>query len=983
MRPIVVLASLFSMVAGAADVRWEFSTPADLATPRCFLAPKVEDGVFRGHTLWDPYISMRVPEEGLDVRDLPHLTVRMYSSADADVLDVYYKCSDGLWGLGRTLPIKQGWGVYRADLRKAGWTEGGMQDAARQWGGVSKRIVSFRIDPGNQGDRWVVVDSISLSAQPTGELGFLPDARGIARNVIVNAPAESTAGQPLRVELSCEAEPPEGLTRLTAVLRLLSGGNPAYAYQGVVDVTDGRATVVHEFPFSRYHYGGEYVVDAHFLELDGPDDSRRTVTVRNPLVGTRKPPSTKVADHRGEPALYINGEATPLITYLEHGGGAPRLHREMAPTGITVFTDWFGASVNGDLGHKAPGEYDYTNYDDYFAQVLEAVPEALFLPHVPVVAPLWWQKLHPEECCLFSDGRRGPSSLFSELWRQEMAEDLRRLIEHLQNAPYADRILGYIFFAGHTAEWQMWATWKPYADDYSKPALTEFRRWLQREYGTTAALRKAWRAPAVTFETAAIPPVERRTAPGPFVRDPATDQAVIDYNQFSSDGVADSIIHFAAATKDAVTRDQIVGTYYGYLAAHGARQPECGHNGLAAVLRCPDIDFLMSPPMYAQRGLGETSTFMSATESVKLHGKLWLDESDLRSYLSRPDAGYGRTKTPEGSVATCWREFANVLTRKAAVSWFDMTGGWFSGEPMLNAYTQQMKIARKAFLNRKRFVADVALFVDERSYANCRMSVLLQKQVRDTIASMPRAGIMWDFYLMSDLADPELPDYKLYALLNAVELEARTQQVLMTKAARNNASLLYMYAPAIVEAGRLRPEALAEITGMQVRLAESGTAAYKLVPGALPSSIVEPDALLGVDVDLAPRPVVEDADAETLARFADGAGVCLARKAVGSVHVYYCSSVSMPHGLWREIARAAGAFVYCSSGDSVYTDDHYLALHAASDGDKTVALSRPARVVDPVTGRCIAESTTEIRREMKQGETLFVELEEQDSPKKD
>ncbi len=974
LRTLTVCASLFLVSAGLADVRWEFDCAADLATPSCFLAPKVANGVFRGHTLWDPYIAMRLPAAGLDVRALPYLTVRMYSSADADVLDVYYKCSDGLWGLGRTLPVKEGWGVYRTDLREAGWTEGGMLENARQWGGVSKRIVGFRIDPGNEDGRWVVVDSIALTAKLTGRLGFQAEARGTARNVTIEVPRQIIAGHPLRVGLSCDAEPPEGLTRLTAVVRLLSGSGPAYAYQGVAALNGGRAALTHEFPFSRYHYGGKYAVDARFLELNAPRTEPPVVTVRNPLVGTRKPPITKVADFRGEPGLYVNGKATPLITFVEHGGGAPHLHREIASTGIRIFTDWFGASSNGDLGHQGPDQYDYGNYDTYFADVLEAVPDATFLPHVPVVAPLWWQKLHPEECCLFSDGKRGPSSLFSELWRQEMAEDLRRLIAHLQSAPYADRILGYIFFAGYTAEWQMWATWKPYADDYSRPARAGFHRWLERKYETTGALRKAWNDPDVTFEDAKIPSVEKRTDAGPFVRDPATDQAVIDYNQFASDGVAESIRYFAKVTKGAVKGDQVVGTYYGYMAAHGARQPRCGHNALAKVLRCPDIDFLMSPPMYAHRNLGETSTFMSTTASVKLHGKLWLDESDLRTYLSRSDAGYGRTDTPDASVATCWREFANVLTRKAAVSWFDMTGGWFSGTPMLDAYTQQMKVVQKAFPNRKRFVADVALFVDERSYPNFRMTPLLNRMVQDTVANMPRAGIMWDFYLLSDLACPKLPDYRLYALLNTVELDRDTQQVLMAKAARNGASVLHMYAPGYVGQNGLRPESMAELTGMKVRLTAKGTAAYKLVAGTALSGAAKLDSMRGADVQLDPRPVIEDDEARALARFWDGAGVCLAQKMAADVPVYYCTSVSMPHELWREIARQAGAFVYCDSGDSVYTDDQYLALHAASNGEKTVRLRKPARVVNPVTGTCLAENATEIRRSMKLGDTLFVQL---------
>ncbi len=53
-----------------------------------------------------------------------------------------------------------------------------MSEAGRQWGGVEKRIVSFRIDPGNQEDRFVVIDSVSLTEEPTGDLGVSTETRG-------------------------------------------------------------------------------------------------------------------------------------------------------------------------------------------------------------------------------------------------------------------------------------------------------------------------------------------------------------------------------------------------------------------------------------------------------------------------------------------------------------------------------------------------------------------------------------------------------------------------------------------------------------------------------------------------------------------------------------------------------------------------------------------------------------------------------------
>jgi len=119
---------------------------------------------------------------------------------------------------------------------------------------------------------------------------------------------------------------------------------------------------------------------------------------------------------------------------------------------------------------------------------------------------------------------------------------------------------------------------------------------------------------------------------------------------------------FAGVAKKACGGKSLVGTYYGYLTQHGRRQQDSSHLALAKVLRCPDVDFLMSPPLYTDRQLCGTSGFMSATESVRLHGKLWLSEADYRTHLSSQDSGYGRTGTPDESRAGLLREMGNVLS---------------------------------------------------------------------------------------------------------------------------------------------------------------------------------------------------------------------------------------------------------------------------------------------------------------------------------
>jgi len=52
----------------------------------------------------------------------------------------------------------------------------------------------------------------------------------------------------------------------------------------------------------------------------------------------------------------------------------------------------------------AADRYDYSEFDRYFATVLDADPEAYFLPHISVTGARWWQEAHPEEMCQFADG---------------------------------------------------------------------------------------------------------------------------------------------------------------------------------------------------------------------------------------------------------------------------------------------------------------------------------------------------------------------------------------------------------------------------------------------------------------------------------------------------------------------------------------------------------------------------------------------------
>ena len=88
------------------------------------------------------------------------------------------------------------------------------------------------------------------------------------------------------------------------------------------------------------------------------------------------------------------------------------------------------------------------------------------------------------------------------------------------------------------------------------------------------------------------------------------------------------------------------------------------------MLASPDIDFVCSPTSYAFRQLGGagTSHFMSLVGSVKLHGKLWFDENDIRTSLSGGQVGeWGRPADVAGDLLQQDKELANCMVNGAPV----------------------------------------------------------------------------------------------------------------------------------------------------------------------------------------------------------------------------------------------------------------------------------------------------------------------------
>ncbi|MBM3859354.1 MAG: hypothetical protein FJ395_06855 [Verrucomicrobia bacterium] len=929
MKTLCVMVMLASVVATAlaGAIEWNFDRPTEVISTVNIEHGRVANGALAGATVWDPYFSLRVPKEGLDARELTWLTVRMYSSADADLLDVYYGSPDGNWCLGGKLPVRKGWATYRMDLRRNNWRETTAGDASKQWGGPIQRVNSFRLDPGNQAERWVMIDRVHIEpAQPGFVEGVTVEPQGTAKLKTLRAPQSIEAGDTLSVSAEFETSAPEGLSKGTAFVRLRHGASLMTLIEQPVVFGGDTLTVAATFPVSRYWNPGTLTVEAGCYELGGAPAPAQ-IALTNRRAGTARPPACELRPIGGDPAIVVNGKPMSGFMYLVHGGLHPDFHREAAQAGIHLYSDWFGTSRHGDMGHVGPERYDYGEYDRYFSAILDLDPEAYFLPHIGLTGPLWWQKAHPEEMSLREDGVREPTSFASEIWKREMGDDLRKLLAHLRRAPYADRIIGYILYSGYTAEWQMWGTWQSSRDDYSQPALRAFRAFLANRYRTDAKLRAAWADGNVTLASAEMPLWSKRRPPGTQVlRDPKTERQAMDFYEFINNMTADAILHFTRIAREATEGKSLIGTYYAYLSPHGINQQDSGHLAARRVFDSPDIDFLISPPNYFHRNPGETSTLMSATDSFRMRGKLWLDESDHRTHLTDPSAGYGRASTLEETLGVFWREFAAVLTKRAAVSWFDMHGGWFSHPQILAEMGRAAAIATTSLPHRKPFAPEIGVFVDPESFYWMRSTTANAALVLNQIVTMPQSGAPWDFCLLSDIGDARLPNYKLYIFLNAFRVDSAQRAAIIHKLKRNNATALFIYAPGCFDADGFSLDNMRALTG--IRIAKDDTEGTPQLDG-----IAGPN-----DLKVSPLFYANDPTAQVLGKLVGSGRPGLVSKKMDGWKSIYSAAMTLPPSLIRRIARDAGVHIWLESDDALYTDGQFVGVHAASDGVKRVRL---------------------------------------------
>ena len=444
--------------------------------------------------------------------------------------------------------------------------------------------------------------------------------------------------------------------------------------------------------------------------------------------------SSEVKLFNGRPTLFIEGKAVPAmgyVTYLPERNA----YKQFGDAGYRIFsvvTNFGGQPIN-TLTHVGPmepgifrekGKEDYSNFDAVICQLISDVPDALIFPRVTCSMPRWWEEENPDECNF--EGLKGNpprSSFASDAYRREAKRMLGKFIEHIKNAPYSDHIFGIQIAGGMTEEFLSF--------DRKGNDGKRAREMFAAEY---------------------------------------PNGSEIDYRRFLSRMTAEAVEDLAKFTKESTGFSMVVGAFYGYV--FETVSWKSGHHSLRKLIDSPYIDFFASPISYVNRkNQGRSWFIMTPQAGHCAHGKIYLGECDVRTFLTLPLSdcrpgidpekiyGGGIWAGPEDEEKSRWHLRMNFLRQIAygyGSWWFDMWGKWFDSPGIMADMKEFIRLAEIFLHDRNRAsIAQCAVWIDETALAETKdeMDLLCTNHGR---TALEQSGLVVDYY--------ELGDFEKYAL---------------------------------------------------------------------------------------------------------------------------------------------------------------------------------------------------------------------------
>lgn len=477
-------------------------------------------------------------------------------------------------------------------------------------------------------------------------------------------------------------------------------------------------------------------------------------------------------------------------------------------------------------------QYNYDMVDYVLDEVLKNYPQRYFIPRIHLDVPDDWMRAHPEELCVYWNGpttteeiaamvgtplhdkdgwdcrgynpdeKIARQSFSSKVWVKDAGEALARLIDHIENSPYADQVVAYMPMFGNCGECMWWGDWRNQGDprrgDFGISHKKHFYDYVIEKYGSLEDLRKAWNDPELTFETFRVPtPQERWSENGKDLRGVllADDQRQVDCNDFHSKACFDAIEAFGKIIKEKTGKP--CGGFYGYTQDESSGY--AGHLAFDRALTTPYVDFYSSPKAYHYCLAGDPGASQAPGQSVA-RKKLWIEENDMRSWHSKDRDR--RPKNASDTLTCFWRELYRALTLKQGFWWMDIGGlndDWYTDEDMIAMFKQMDAFYRKWSPVERKSAAEILFVEDEESNAHTTMISGPQRNLRYRLErELKLCGAPVDHFRVADMLEMDLSQYKFIVFCHAFVMPAEKWERIKARI-RPDAHVLWNYAAGLLD----------------------------------------------------------------------------------------------------------------------------------------------------------------------------------------
>ena len=550
------------------------------------------------------------------------------------------------------------------------------------------------------------------------------------------------------------------------------------------------------------------------------------------------------------------------------------------------------------------------------------------------------------------------------------------LVAELKRTGLSKAIVGLHIAGGHDN--QMTVT----ELDYSPHALREFRKFLKEEYKTVEALRKAWNDPKVTFETAYAAKIN--TTKDCF--SPEKEQPVVDFYRFNKVGawrVAGEIGDYARKLfgKDMFLVRYCQGAYSGNFAAT---------MDLDDFLRNQKFDAICGQAPYGTRPPGAVNQQVLPFASMHRHGKLYINEFDIRTYVAAPGWEKEMMSVTWGLIIdiNSWRsanrKLAGVMFANDMGFWYDDGApGWYDDDQIM-AEIKSSTAAGKAELQRasSNWQPEVALVVDGKGMFYRNPSARYMFDFTSLLfyqnGILASSSVPYSYCMLEDLLeDPEYArKFKVLIFAGMFNIDAKRQKLLDTLK-NSNRTLIFL-------SGTGRISGAEKGTGFSItagkRVTDHRVNAVEGVPFNMLSYWQ-----LQQDIERLGKPewydwlsliwLKPDAQSKVLARYNFNKEAAVAEKKFANwKSVYIGEAGGLTPEYFNHLVKEAGAYTLCKPGFQCETNGSFMMVHCLEGGKNSFKMPFKADVTNLFNGK-IYRGVTEIPVNAEAASTYWFRLE--------